>query len=314
MNETAVKGNILLNTYSSVRVKKDGEISTVVIEGVEDLDVGKIFDCGQCFRFDPVQNSRHEKEFAGVAFGRFVSFAQDADTLYIYNSTLGEFESMWYTFLSLDCDYSAMAEDILSRSDKDALRLAVDHGRGIRILHQDEWETVCSFIISQQNNIPRIKKLVGSLSARLGTPISTVGMEEHGGSRDGIAYAFPTPQAVFDAGEDVLAELKTGFRAKYILDAARRVLDGSLDFDFLKNCDDLDQCRKHLLSVYGIGDKVANCSLLFGFEKLNAFPVDVWIKRVIEKYFPEKFDPAELGPYAGIAQQYLFYYERYING
>ena len=312
MNKELKKGNVLLKNYS-VRAATDEKIPTVVIEGVEDLDVGKIFDCGQCFRFDPVENSPHEKEFAGVAFGRFVSFAQEGDTLYIYNSTADDFESVWYPFLSLDCDYSVMTEDILSRSDKEALRLAVNYGQGIRILRQDEWETVCSFIISQQNNIPRIKKIVESLSRRLGTPISAPGMEEHGGRSDGIAYAFPTPQAVFDAGEDVLAELKTGFRAKYILDAARRVLDGSLDFDFLRNCDDLDQCRKHLLSVRGIGDKVANCSLLFGFEKLNAFPVDVWIRRVIQKYFPENYDPSELGAYAGLAQQYLFYYERYIN-
>ncbi|MBO7250202.1 MAG: 8-oxoguanine DNA glycosylase, N-terminal domain-containing protein, partial [Clostridia bacterium] len=134
-------------------------VEYVKISGVSQLDVNKIFDCGQCFRFDPVKESSHEVEFCGVAFGRFVSFAQDGDMLYVYNTDEREFEEIWSRFLALDVDYAAIAEDIAARSDNPALHRAIEYGEGIRILRQDPWETVCSFIISQNNNIPRIKKI-----------------------------------------------------------------------------------------------------------------------------------------------------------
>lgn len=262
------------------------------------FSVEKTFDCGQCFRFDKVENSRHESEYAGVAYGRYVSFAQDKDRLYIYGASEKECEDIWYRYLGLDVDYAAIESDILSRSNNEALLSAIEYGRGIRILRQEPWETVCSFIISQNNNIPRIKKLVSALSEKYGEPI--------GNGR----YAFPTAQALNKAGEAELFALKTGFRAKYIADAAARVSDGRLDLNALGKT--TAECEKKLCEVKGIGPKVALCALLFGFEKYDAFPIDVWIRRVTEKYFPSGFTPYELGPYAGIAQQYLFYYERYI--
>lgn len=264
------------------------------------LSVAKTFDCGQCFRFDRVEDSIHETEYAGVAFGRFVSFAQDGDVYYVYGSTAEEYESLWMPYLGLDTDYGAINADILSRSDRPALIEALKYGRGIHILRQDRWETVCSFILSQNNNIPRIKKLVGAISERYGEPIGA----GH--------YAFPNAEALNEAGERGLAELKTGFRAKYVADAAARVCDGRLELDSLGG--DTEEMKKKLCEVKGIGPKVALCSLLFGFGRFDAFPIDVWIRRVVEKYFPIGFDPRELGPYAGIAQQYLFYYERYLNG
>ena len=124
------------------------------------------------------------------------------------------------------------------------------------------------------------------------------------------AFAFPTARALYDAGESEIFALKTGFRAKYITDAATRICDGRLDLNSLDGS--TDECVKKLCEVKGIGPKVALCSLLFGFSHFDAFPIDVWIRRVMEKYFKEGFSPFELGPYAGIAQQYLFYYERYI--
>ena len=125
-----------------------GDASVIRIEGVEGLCVGKTFDCGQCFRFDEVKESLHEKEFSGVAFGRFVSFAQDGDTLYIYGSTLDEYESIWKSFLDIDRDYSFIERDILENMPSEALSRACEYGRGIRILRQDAFECVISFIIS----------------------------------------------------------------------------------------------------------------------------------------------------------------------
>ena len=288
----------------SVRQLKEGDVRAVEVKGLsENLpDPDKTFDCGQCFRFEKVNNSRHESEWAGVAFGRRVSFAKDGESLIIYNSTEEEFQKIWRSYLDLDTDYAAIDRDILSRSDSEALKNAVAYGHGIRILRQEPWETVCSFIISQNNNIPRIKKIIRALSERAGERID--GTDE---------FAFPTACAVEALGEKELFDLKTGFRAKYIYDAAKRVTEGDVDLLSIPLMPTEDGA-KDLCTIKGIGPKVAACALLFGFGKYDAFPVDVWIKKAIVKYFPGEFDASRLGEYAGVAQQYLFYYERYLGG
>ncbi len=292
MKETILSGGRVCREFS------ENGVPTVEVEYDGAFSVAKTFDCGQCFRFDPVEGTEYDAEFAGVAYGRYVSFAQKGEKLCIKGSDRADFENIWRSYLALDVDYGAIDADILSRSSTPALSDAIEYGKGIRILRQEPWEAVCSFIISQNNNIPRIKKLVAAMSERYGQPLG------------GGQYAFPTPEALNEAGEASIFELKTGFRAKYIADAAARVTDGRLDLGDLG--DDTEAAKIKLCEVKGIGPKVALCSLLFGFSRLDAFPVDVWIRRVMEKYFHEGFTPDELGPYAGIAQQYLFYYERYI--
>lgn len=297
--------------------KYDFERDRVVISNIGSFDIGKIFDCGQCFRFDKVENSPHEIEFSGVAYGRFVSFAQDGDTLYIYNSTIEEYCAVWKHYLALDEDYEKIEKDIVSRSENPALLSAVEYGRGIRILRQECWEAVCSFIISQNNNIPRIKKLIEALSAECGKRIEVPEeLEGHLSGRSSL-HAFPSPEAVMRLGVDGLSELKMGFRAKYIYDAAEKIASGKLDLSVIDKNMSTAEATELLCTVKGIGPKVASCALLFGFEKYDAFPIDVWIKKVIAKYFSqeraEMFDPRVLGDYAGIAQQFLFYYERYLQ-
>lgn len=297
------------------------EISTpslpiVRIDRVPLFDVNKVFDCGQCFRFDKVEDSIHEAEYAGVAHGKYISVAQDGDSITVYNSTLEEYEQIWKHFLGLDRDYERINSTLLSLSDNPSLADAIDRSSGIRILKQEPWEAICSFIISQNNNIPRIKKLVSALSLRCGERVSLEGMEAHIApshkDNEGNFYSFPSPDMIKPLGIEGLAELKTGFRAKYIYDACEKMLSGEIDLDLLSKSS-TDACIEHLCRVKGIGVKVASCALLFGFEKLDAFPVDVWIKKVIAKYFNEDFDHRLLGEYAGIAQQYLFYYERYLQ-
>ena len=286
----------------------------VVIEGVKCFDIGKIFDCGQCFRFDPVPDSAHEKEFSGVAFGRFVSFAQDNDTVYIYGSDIYDYENVWKPYLNIERDYDEIFDDILSHNQNEALVAALEYGQGIRILAQDAFECIISFIVSQNNNIPRIKKIIEALCATCGEPIAIhEEMKKHLSGRSSLC-TFPDADSLVRLGEDGLFALKTGFRAKYIYDAARRTLDGKLILDKVYDEDDIERAIDILCSVKGIGRKVASCALLFGFEKYNAFPVDVWMKRVALKYFGEdgeKLSWESFGVYAGIAQQYLFYYERY---
>ena len=299
-----------------VDFQKDIE-GRIKIAKVKNFDVSKIFDCGQCFRFEPVLNTPHEAEFSGVAFGRFISVAQDGDTVYIYNSSVSDFENIWCRFLALDVDYDAVTDEIASVSSNPALSRAIEHGRGIRILRQEPWEAVCSFIISQNNNIPRIKKIISALSKKCGKPIDVPeALISHIADVDAL-YSFPTPEAIIELGVDGLFELKTGFRAKYIYDAAAKVSEGVIDDDFLFLSASTEECIKHLSAIKGVGPKVASCALLFGYSRYDAFPIDVWIKKVIEKYFSfdeKKFTPDMLGRYAGIAQQYLFYYERYCEG
>ena len=306
------KGNWMDNTferdYGNISFGSEDGIRCAFIEGVRHFDVSRIFDCGQTFRFDPVNGTDHEKEWAGAAFGRFVSFAQDGDLVTVYNTDEKVFYGLWLGYLSLDVPYGELNADILSRSGAPALAGAVRAGDGIRLLRQDPWETVCSFIISQNNNIPRIKGLVRAVSDAAGEDISCPGMERHGYTGE---KAFPSAAAVMTLGKEKLRLMKTGFRAPYIYGAAEAVATGILDLKAVASAP-TDEASGMLQSLRGVGPKVASCALLFGFGRTEAFPVDVWIKRVIAKYFPGEFSPSTLGPYAGLAQQYLFYYERYL--
>ena len=294
-------------------------LPVVKIEGVEQFSVKKTFDCGQCFRFDEVLDSRHECEYAGMAHGKYISVANDGDTLYIYNSTLEEYENIWESFLSLDKNYREIDKSILSLSSNPSLADAINISSGIRILRQDKWEALCSFIISQNNNIPRIKKLVSALSyacdgEKRGAPENMRGhIADAHKNLSGSFSPFPTPDKTAALGVDGLAALKVGFRAKYIFDASNKVTSGEIDLNSIAELDSTLECSNILCKIKGVGVKVAACTLLFGFNRLDSFPIDVWIKRVIAKYFDEDFNPESLGEYAGVAQQYLFYYERYIQ-
>ncbi len=281
------------------------EGGTLRVGGVGDFSVFSTFDCGQCFRFDPVPGSKYKTEFSGVARGRRISFAQnEPGELFIIGTKEKDFP-LWCDYLALDVDYDAMNEAIVSSipegADRETMRRAVEASRGIRILRQDRWEALCSFIISQNNNIPRIKKIISALCERYG--------EDIGGAHD-----FPCAAVLRDAGEDAIFALRTGFRAKYIMSAARTVASDDGFLESVGAAKDYADAEKILLSIKGVGPKVAACTLLFGFERYDAFPVDVWIKKVLERRFSKDFDYRTLGGGAGIAQQYLFYFERYLGG
>ena len=176
------------------------------------------------------------------------------------------------------------------------LKTACSYADGIRILNQEPWEALCSFIISQNNNIPRIKGIIDKLCTMFGDEI------------DKNLFSFPTAEKVASLSVEELAPLKSGFRAKYILDAARRVANGDVDLPSLRSLP-LDEARNELMKIYGVGNKVADCTLLFGLNRIDAFPKDVWIKRAMEKLFNGSL-PECASKYAGIAQQYIFYYAR----
>ena len=260
-----------------------------------------IFDCGQCFRF----NKNLEKNvWEGVAFGEYAAFSQDDKNIYTETSERRENAKLWEHFLALDCDYDEVQMSILSAFKcDDIIKRAMAVGDGIRILRQDFHETLISFIISQNNNIPRIMGIVERISRDFGEKIIAPDKREF--------YTFPTANALFSAGTDAIFERKTGFRAKYIFDAARREVENDTDGGKIIEMSSADALNE-LCKISGVGPKVANCVMLFGLDKTDAFPVDVWIKKVIAKYFPSGLETDKLGPYGGVAQQYLFYFERYM--
>jgi N-glycosylase/DNA lyase len=274
-------------------------------ENIPRLNIFKTFDCGQCFRFEPVSLFGNRYEFGGVAYGKYVVFAQNSDTeILVYGSTKEEFLSLWAKYLALDVDYEEIDKTISSALKSEHMDKCIEYSRGIRILRQDRWEALCSFIISQNNNIPRIKKIISAMSKKYGE-VSHFGDVEY--------YSFPTEKSLIGAGIDGLFELKTGFRAKYIYDACDAVINGRVSIDRLIKEKDFNKCLEEICQIKGVGLKVASCALLFGFEKTEAFPIDVWMKRALEKYFPKGIDLIALGKTAGIAQQYLFYYEKYVQ-
>ncbi|MDR1736578.1 MAG: DNA-3-methyladenine glycosylase [Oscillospiraceae bacterium] len=247
------------------------------ISDTTDFSPPLIFTCGQCFRFDEVSDG----VWRGAAFGRVLTVSAAA-----IDCTAGDYENVWRVFFDMDTDYAAIRKAV---SINAFMSEAAEFGRGIRILRQDFWETLCSFIISQQNNIPRIKGIIRRLCAAYGNPLE-----------DGYS-AFPTAEALAALDEGALRELGLGYRAPYVLSAARAFARGGVD-------------RENLTALHGVGAKVANCVMLYGLHRMDVFPVDTWMRRGMGKYFPKNFDPREFGAYAGAAQQYIFHYVRYLHG
>ncbi len=260
--------------------------------------------CGQCFRFGPLPASFPPPPVPGavwgIAFGRQVAFADDGTYLYIY-ADQEDFENIWLRYLSLDADYACAGEKMihaLSGPGQAHMQAALEASRGIRILRQDPWETLCSFIISQNNNIPRIRKIIEALCRQYGE--TTTG-----------GHSFPTPDALARAGRDAIFAEGAGFRATYIWEAAQKIADGTFSLAAVGQAQSYDEANELLCSLKGVGPKVSACTLLFGFGRTEAFPKDVWMQRVIDRRFGGELDPTVFGDWAGLAQQYLFYYERY---
>lgn len=277
-------------------VKEQGD--SVLIYGVEYFKVSQTFDCGQCFRFE----LKDERTASGIAFGKEITFHQPTDdTLVITPCSIEEYKSVWEHYLGFDCDYSDVREQLLSARPNDMiLRKAMETGSGIRILNQQPWEALCSFIISQNNNIPRIKKIIEALCVKCALDSGS------------DIKSFPGTAQIISLGVEGLRDLRVGFRAPYIYDAAVKFRSGEVDVDSIKNMP-LQDAERELCKIKGVGPKVAACALLFGFEKSEAFPIDVWVKRVMGEYYGDLIAPSDFGKYAGLAQQYLFYHRRYIE-
>ena len=300
----------------------------VEITGISDFNLERIFECGQCFRWEAdtsgaytgvamgkvakLRRSRNGNDGGGSSGGGYYNSSGNisdnsadsnnngcnniSDSIFITCSS-EDYETVWHDYFDIDRDYEAIRRQLCV---DEYMEKATEFGAGIRILRQDKWEALCSFIISQCNNIPRIKKIIEALCRLCGERISF---------EDNEYFTFPSAQTLACMTVEDLVPIRCGYRAEYIINAAGAVASGKLDLESLAKSQP-EEARLRLKKIKGIGDKVADCAMLFGLHMLDAFPRDVWIKRALAGQYGAGFDPKIFAPHSGVAQQYIFHYAR----
>lgn len=275
------------------------------IDNIKDFNTDHIFDCGQCFRWQ----RKDDGSYVGPAKGKIARISFSDGCLVIDNCSEEDFHNVWKKYLDLDRDYGILKKKLASNDS--SMKAAAEYGYGIRILRQDFWETVVSFIISQNNNIPRIKGCIEAICERFG---------EYIGKYDGKEYfSIPQPEKLASLSSDDLAPCRLGYRAPYLVKMAQQFIEkGGADAveNEIKKAEDPIQA---LQQFCGIGPKVAACISLFGLGRMDAFPIDVWMRRVMNRLYGidendiksmKSYAAEHFGENGGIAQQYLFYYIR----
>lgn len=275
----------------------------VRVKGVKNFSLPHIFENGQCFRWE-----RKEDSYIIVALNRVIELKKDGDDLIIYNSNIEDFENLWINYFDFERDYSEIKNTLIKY---DHLADAINFGSGLRILNQNPLEMLISFIISSNNRIPMIKRAINTISQRFGEVLEYKG-EKH--------YLFPTIDKLFKITQQEFRDCSVGFRDKYLYNT----LNSFSSYNDLLNIAMLedDECHKELQKFSGVGSKVADCIMLFSMGKYSAFPVDVWVKRAMMKFYvaPDtslknirNFGRELFCDLSGFAQQYLFYYVRENN-
>ena len=276
----------------------------VILEDVENFDAKAIFTCGQAFRW----YEEKDGSFTTVHLGRVLNVLNKDDKVIFKGTNLEEFNEIWIDYFDLNTDYQSIRKSL---ANNEILAKAMEYGKGIRILNQNHFEMLISFIISANNMIPRIRKSIEVISMRYGKFICEDENRKY--------YSFPTVEELSMATVEELREFaKVGFRDKRIFDTVNMIKNENIDLDGFENLE-TDILREELLKFSGVGNKVADCIMLFSYKRGEVFPVDVWIKRVMEELFIKEETPVKkiskeadriFGKYAGYAQQYLFYYGR----
>lgn len=261
------------------------------VTGSSRFSARQTFTCGQCFRW----TEQPDGSYLGIVRG-LPARVSDQDGALVLSSDEQQFAQLWRGYFDCDTDYAAICDSFAVDAFTAA---AADFGRGIRILRQEPWEALCTFILSQCNNIPRITGIVDRLCTLLGEPIS---FEQQ------TLYAFPSPEQLARCTPEDLAPLRAGYRTPYLIAAAQAVFSGTVDFSALSRMD-TDAARREIMQLRGVGRKVADCFLLFGLHKLDAFPVDTWMKKAAA-YYSGDMKQFINSPYAGVYQQYFFFYTR----
>ncbi|MCF6461231.1 DNA-3-methyladenine glycosylase family protein [Clostridium sp. Cult3] len=282
-------------------VEKDNKI---IIKNMKDFHPKHIFECGQAFRWQVEE----DQSYTAVHGGKVLNVKKEGEDVVFSNTNISGFYDIWYDYFDLGRDYGKIKEEL---SKDPILKEAIEFGEGIRILNQDPFETTISFIISANNQIPRIKRSIELISQNYGKPIGSYNGKKY--------YTFPSSEVLAKAKEEELEEnCKVGYRAKYIVNTSNIINDKEVELDELFKLP-TEEAKEILMKLPGVGPKVSNCILLFSLNKNDAFPVDVWVKRVMEHfYFKEDTSNKKIASYAeekfgnlgGFAQQYLFYYAR----
>lgn len=296
--------------------------NAVRIKDAKDFNIKQVFECGQCFRWE----KQSDNCYIGVAFGRVIEVEQQGNEITIHNTDKEDFENIWIKYFDLERDYSKIKEEL---SHDELLKSCVEYGYGIRLLNQDPFELVVSFIISARNSIPVISKTIKKICEKWGNPVEYKGI---------TYYTFPTPEEFSMCTLEEVQSTGASFRSKYIVNTVNNIykcnlakegkLDASpeeveevlakYDLEKIEYMSD-DDCHKALQEFMGVGAKVADCIMLFSMEKYSAFPVDVWVKRAMMHFYGAEdsslnkiriFARNRFGKLSGFAQQYLFYYAR----
>lgn len=289
-------------TLSQSKLCDENLIQKLVLKDIKDFELKDIFECGQCFRWKKNENG----SYTGVIKEGVLNIEKLGDKVLITGKVHGDIKEICERYFDLNRDYSMIKQEI--SIDDENMKMAIEYGRGIRILNQDPWEMLISYIISAANNIPRISKTIENLSQKYGKEIEVENVKY---------YLFPTPEELSRATMDDLRSCNLGFRDKYVYNATKMVLEGKIDIENLKYLE-YSEVKKILMQLPGVGEKVADCIALFSLGKLEAFPVDTWIKKVMNELYIDstnitkinQFATKKFGKHAGIAQQYLFYYKR----
>lgn len=276
----------------------------LVVKGIKNFILPHMFENGQCFRWE-----RTEKDtYIIVAKDRVIELEREGDNLIIHNSNIEDFENIWIEYFDLSRDYDDIKNSL---SSDNYLYDAINFGHGLRILNQDPLEMIISFIISANNRIPMIKKAISNISERYGEPIIYNGK---------TYYKFPSLSSLSSVTQDDFRDCTVGFRDKYLFNTVQMIAENNNINDILALSD--DECHKELQKFSGVGSKVSDCIMLFSMKKYSAFPVDVWVKRAMMKFYvaPDTslkkirdFGRDLFKDLSGFAQQYLFYYVRENN-
>ena len=281
------------------------------IKNIDSFKLKDIFECGQCFRWNIEENG----SYTGVVQNNVINVYQNGNDVVFTGMCEDDIQDICNNYFDLKTDYKFIKQQ-LSKIDND-LKKSIQFGSGIRILNQDLWECIISFIISANNNIPRIKKIIENLSLHYGNKILWNNKEY---------YTFPTPEQLSKASVQDLRNLGLGIRDKRVYDTTRDILNKKVDLQELEKMKDVVRIKEQLLTLNGVGEKVADCIMLFSLKKFEVFPIDVWVRRVMNDLYIKNPDETKVSKkeiqtlaknkyknLAGIAQQYLFYWKREIS-
>lgn len=282
-----------------------------VLENIEDFELKHIFECGQCFRW----NEEEDSSYTGIVGSNVLNVKKEYNNIIIKGYCNDNIQDVCNKYFDLETDYKQIKYQ-LSKID-DNMKTSIEYGRGIRILKQDPWEALISFIISANNNIPRIKGIIERISKKYGKEIKWNNKEY---------YTFPTPEELSKASVKDLRLLGLGFRDSRVFETTKMIKNKEINLEKLEHIEDINALREELLKFPGVGPKVADCIMLFSMKKYEVFPIDVWVKRVMTELYLDEITEEnaknisnkkilelaenKFGKLAGLAQQYLFYWRR----